>query len=411
MSEKDKQLENSKYFKKLLPSEINIKKEDIFYRDKYNEIINYVKAILSDSKNFEFNKYIQPKGTLLINVYPGTDIVDFIKLISSNYYLDYIELYNLENIIHSDNFFKKFEEILENVEKFEEKEISGSDDKRKKLILINEFFRYTTDKSNSFKSPLLEFINYIQNKPNKVNYIENNSILIWLNYNFKEISKISSELFNIFDLFIKIPLLNKFERETVLRNFSEKNPKIVFDISAIVNFTENWEVIDINQLLKVAIFKHFLNVDLNAVSNEITDTIINLIETGEYIPAKTIKPLKIQKSKISSINNIEIVKSSSEIKGTHEEAIVERETIINEIRNERISEFMVNQLYENAASKNYNELLVIIDKLKKKESIEDNDRKLLSKYPFILNDSPGMAQLNLERAKKRVDLLKQAFGK
>ena len=78
-----------------------------------------------------------------------------------------------------------------------------------------------------------------------------------------------------------------------------------------------------------------------------------------------------------------------------------------------ISKFqqVLNQLYENAASKNYSELLIIIDKLNKKEVLEDNERRLLAKYPFILNDSPNMALINLEKAKKRVDLIKRAFGK
>ena len=85
--------------------------------------------------------------------------------------------------------------------------------------------------------------------------------------------------------------------------------------------------------------------------------------------------------------------------------------IINGIREMGVSEFMLNQLYENAASKNYNELLIIIDKLNKQEPLEDNERKILARYPFILNDSPNIANLNLEKAKKRVDLLKKAFGK
>ena len=72
---------------------------------------------------------------------------------------------------------------------------------------------------------------------------------------------------------------------------------------------------------------------------------------------------------------------------------------------------MLNQLYEDAASKNYTELTIIIDKLKKKEPLEDNDMKLLAKYSFVLNDTPNRAQINLEKAKKRVDLIKQAFGK
>ena len=72
---------------------------------------------------------------------------------------------------------------------------------------------------------------------------------------------------------------------------------------------------------------------------------------------------------------------------------------------------MLNQLYENAAYKNYNELILIIDKIQKKEPLEENDRRLLANYPFILNDPPNKAQIHLEKAKKRVDSIKQAFGK
>ena len=85
--------------------------------------------------------------------------------------------------------------------------------------------------------------------------------------------------------------------------------------------------------------------------------------------------------------------------------------LLNQIKDERFSDFMLNQLYENAVSKNYSELLLIIDKMSKQETLEENDRKLLANYAFILNDSPKMAQINLEKAKKRIDNLKRAFGK
>ena len=101
----------------------------------------------------------------------------------------------------------------------------------------------------------------------------------------------------------------------------------------------------------------------------------------------------------------------TEVKETDVKDLGEKDGIIEEMRDMGVSEFMLNQLYENAASKNYNELLIIIDKLNKKEPLEDNERKIVSKYAFILNDSPNMAHLNLEKAKKRVDLLKKAFGK
>ena len=415
MSEKNNNIRISSYFKRFLPSEITIKKEDIFYREKYNEIINYIKVILTNSEDLEFTKYIKPKGTLLINAQPGTDIIDFLKLISSNYYLDYLELINLERIIKQDENFKNFIEILENIEKYDVVESSDKElpreDVKKKLILIYQPYNYYIDETLKSKSLLWKFINYFKNNTNKVNFLEKNLILIWLHNDYKEISKFSSDLFEVFDLFIRIPILNRFERETILRNFSEKNPKLVFDINTIINSTENWEVKDIYQLLKIAIFKHHLNSDLNTVSNEITDTILDLIETGEFIPSKIINDrIPKVKDKTEDLIQDNIVRST-EVKETDVENLREKDMIINGIREMGVSEFMLNQLYENAASKNYNELLIIIDKLNKQEPLEDNERKILARYPFILNDSPNMAHLNLEKAKKRVDLLKKAFGK
>ena len=165
-------------------------------------------------------------------------------------------------------------------------------------------------------------------------------------------------------------------------------------------------------MLKTAIFKHFLNSDLNETSNEITDIIINLIESGEYIPSMNGKFSLIEQNKERNNNGYRkhsetIVKTTEKEKTTVEKI----NGIVDTIQQERYSEFMLNQLYENAASKNYNELLIIIDKLSKNEKIEENDRKIIGKYPFVLNDAPNLAHINLEKAKKRVDQMKQVFGR
>ena len=235
--------------------------------------------------------------------------------------------------------------------------------------------------------------------------------MVCINYDIQDISSVSTKIYDSFDLFFKIPLLNKIERETVLKDFLEKNGKIVFDINEIVNYTEEWEVKDILQLLKVGIFKHFLNSELNDTSNEITDVLIDLIVSGEYIPciaAKISTSLSnekknegfVEEKQVQSTQPIERIEKIKDISG-----------IVGEIRDSRISDFMLNQLYENAASMNYNELLLIIDKLNNNEALEENDRKILANHPFVLNDTPIRAQINLEKAKKRVDLIKQAFGK
>jgi len=393
--------EFSKYLLTISPSEIKVDKEDIFYRDKYNELINYIKIILTGSKESEVYNYIEPKGTLLLNVPLGTDVIDYVKLICSNYYLEFIELNNTEIFKTPYDFVKNLNNILNSFEKDKEED-------KKRLILINQKQKYI--KLFDEKSLLNTFFNNFQYNHTKINFIDKHLILIWLNYDYEEIKQNSEDLYEVFDLFIKIPLLNKMERDTVLRNFLEKNANITFDLNAIVNQTESWEVKDLNRLLKIGIFKHFLNAEINEVSNEITNVLMSLIESGEYIPTEILKESKKQEIHDMKQDSIPDTIIASNVNVIQDE-ITDQKAIINEIKNYSISEFMLNQLYENAASKNYNELLLIIDKLNKKEPIEDNDRKLLAKYPFILNDSPNIAQINLEKAKKRVDMMKQAFGK
>ncbi len=408
--------EFSKYFQVISPSEINIDKDIIFYRDKYNDVINFLKVMLTNHDATTLGGYIEPKGAILINVNPGTDILDYLKLITKNYYLDLIEFNDNEIIKAPNRFLKSFISILEDfgrgLEKEDEIEISKKESDKtntKKLLLINQqlLFKHKFEEIN-----LLEvFLNARENKSFDFKFIDSNLILVWLNYDIQDINSISDKLYNTFDLFIKIPLLNKIERETVLKDFLEKNTKIVFDINDIVNYTENWEVKDILQLLKVGIFKHFLNSELNDTSNEITDVLIDLIVSGEFIP-NIVTPNSNNKSKVElkeEYNQNKQVFSPQEPIDNYNFKDVSG--IIQGIRESRISDFMLNQLYENAASKNYTELVLIIDKLAKKEPLEENEMKMIAKYPFILNDSPNRAQINLEKAKKRVDLIKQAFGK
>ncbi|MFX0030754.1 MAG: hypothetical protein ACFE8B_16195 [Candidatus Hermodarchaeota archaeon] len=402
----------SKYFRVMSPSKIAVNREEIFYRDKYNDIINYIKTMSTFNGNNPLNEYMSPKGALLININPGTDILDYLKLISMNYSLELIELNDIEIKKSPDKFEESFLQILKSIrdssnENLDMKLIDVDKQIEKKLLVIDQQlnFRALFNETN-----LLEVFTTLI-KEIRSNFIKSNIILIWVNYDIRDIIEISSEVYETFDILIRIQLLNKIERETVFRDFLEKNPKIVFDINALVNYTENWEVNDIKQLLKVGIFKHFLNSELNEMSNEITHILLDLIDSGEFIPSII---SKISNNNLMNDENEENQHFIQKISKTEEEKFKETNDIngyINSIRDSRPSEFMLNQLYENAAFLNYNELLLIIDKLEKKEPLEEIDRKLLAQYPFILTESPKRAQINLEKAKKRVDRIKQAFGK
>jgi len=276
--------------------------------------------------------------------------------------------------------------------------------KTEKLLVINQNERFN-------QSILNKFLSYYQEEENLKSLLENHLIIIWINYDEEEILNHSEYLYNIFDYGIKIPLLNKTERNQVFREFMENNPKISFDINKLVELTENWEVKEINNLLRLAILKHHINSELNTTSNEITDSIVELVESGEIIPFFKKKEL------LNKEKNENISYSGLEEKKQIQNQFIEprkndnEENIINQIKSEKYSDFMLNQLYENAASENYNELILIIDKLDKKEPLEENDRKILSKFPFVLSTSPSKALILLEKAKKRIDMITKSFGK
>jgi len=412
--------EFSKYFRVISPSDIEVNKGDIFYRDKYNDIINYIKAMSTFNSDNPLNEYISPKGTILINVNPGTDISEFLKLISMNYSLDLIEFNDHEIRNAPDKFIESFLQILKSIrdafdveaeEKSEEDNNDNLDDSdtpvEKKLLIINQQSNFRTILS---ESNLLEVFTTSE-KEVYSNFLQSNIILIWINYDIRDVIEISSKVYEVFDIFIKISLLDKIERETILRDFLEKNSKIVFDVDALVNYTDNWEVNDIKQLVKVGIFKHFLNSELNETSNEITHILLNLIETGEFLPSiKSKIPHDIQNGEEGKENK-HFIQNITKIEEESFKKTNNIDDYIKSIRESRPSEFMLNQLYENAAFSNYNELLLIIDKIDKKEPLEENDRKILAEYPFILTEIPKRAQIKLEKAKKRVDRIKQAFGK
>jgi len=421
----------SRYLSILEPSEVEVQREDIFFREKYQEVIEYLKLLLTDSPELSIYKYFQPKGNLLINIHPGTDIIDYLKVISSNFYIRYIQLKESTILESPIDFFDNFLVLLDNLDKLTTKDIKQGEkseqnshqeqdqkETKKKLLIIDQKRSY--NKAFTDRSLLNKFLTYYKEKENLNSLIDNNVLLVWINYDYDEVVEYGDGMHEVFDLFISIPLINKMERHQILSDFMEKNPEISFNSEAIVEHTENWEVSEIRQILKIAILKHYLKSELNTKSNEITDIILQLIDSGEFIPfSKKEKLINKEKSQ----EHMETMKeggpnqkpasTSSETEISSEgDSKSNLKEIIKDIRDKNYSEFMLNQLYENAASEHYNELVIIIDKLEKNEPLEPNDRKILSKYPFILNESnPSRAQIYLENAKKRIDLIKKSFGK
>jgi len=422
MSEKNSSFKEEDIFTVISPLEIDINMEDIFLREKYNDILNYIKSLLTSQNDDLINRFMVPQGKLLVNVPENTDILDFIKLISKNYYLNYLEL-NYDNVFKNleknNNFLdhvinkilnENFQEIIPKIESNAKTDLNLNNNEMgdySNILVVEEMERFSS--SNDNISLLELFLRKIKNRGRKAEIKNKNTIIFWITHDMNVIEKNSALIYDAFDLFIKISRLNDLDRQEFLSNFMEKNPQISFDLDLIVNHTKNWEIKELRQLIKVAIFKHYVNSELNSKTNEITETMLHLIESGEFIPfsIKTIQARENQKSKTIH-GNPEMGFNQEKIQRIKNSELLMSD-VLREIHSYNPSEFILSQFYEKAASEHYNELILIIDKLKKNEQLEKNDLKLLANYPFIMLDSPSVAQVNLEKAKKRIDQILKMF--
>lgn len=420
-----------KYLIRRKPLDLQIERKDIFYRESYSEIIDYIKFLLSSEAVSSETKIKKIKGSILIDAPYGSDILGYIKLIAKTFTLKFVKL-NFPEIRKSPNdFILNFPNIFDNLAKIyreakkveqEVKEKDKTIERALKFIFVvenqQELFQRT---QKDIRFDLFEHLYYeLKNKMENINFIENGIIFIGINHQENTLCQAS---FKLFDFYLKIPTITENERRIILEKISEEiSANQTFNVDKIASLTEGWEVNDIRELIKIAYLRNVAKFDDSV--NDITELTAKIIDRGEFIPSYLISlnfiqnklgtfQTSINSSIHQSINqnrkfNIEL---SKEEHSKIPELESQLRTEIEKIRSQRISNFMVQQLYEDAASENYTELLVILDKMKKKEHLEDYDRKLLAEYSFILNDPPNIALILLEKAKKRIDNIKKAFGK
>ncbi len=412
------------------PLDLKVKREEVFYRDCFSDIIDYIKFILNPeafSSNFDF---ITIKGSILLNSLYGTDLTDYLKLLAKTYTLNHIEL-NFSEIHKSpDDFISKFPDIIRYLsKKYKDARKDEEDLKEDKkiieralayLVVIDDNEEVFERTEQNFDFDLFERLYYeMKTGLESLNFIENGIILIGINHNEEKLRQSSLKYF---DFYLKIPRLSENQRKLFLEKLQEKiTENWNMDVNRIASLTEGWEVEDLRNLINIAIIRNASKLENS--SENLTELIENIIENGEFLPANLITSTLVRRA--SNLNNIskipvqfqnqdqQIVQrvSTREItdKVAQSEGILQKE--IEKIKSQRISDFMVKQLYEEAASEKYTELIILLDKIKKEEPLEDYDKKLLAEYSFILNDPPNIALISLEKAKKRIDNIKKAFGK
>ncbi|MEJ2295495.1 MAG: hypothetical protein P8Y23_12105, partial [Candidatus Lokiarchaeota archaeon] len=196
MNDLKSNLSKGKFYRTLHSIDIEVEQGEIFYREKYNDIMNYFKMI---------------KGLLLININQNSDIHDFLKLVSKNYFLDVIELNNEEIFFNYTQFLEDFILIVQNILNKQNdatnsppnnknslhKELNASINK---IIIIDE-------SQLDFKThePINLMEVFINSKLSESSFTDNKCFLIWITNKMSNIYRNSQKIFDIFDLFINIP--------------------------------------------------------------------------------------------------------------------------------------------------------------------------------------------------------------
>jgi hypothetical protein len=139
-----------------------------------------------------------------------------------------------------------------------------------------------------------------------------------------------------------------------------------------------------------------INDSTGNIANNTFGTLKSMYKAGNYVNQieNTPKSLNLNKENANNIN----------LNGN--ELNPNDMTLIRGSNITEINSFTTNQLYQFAASNDFEVLIQVLEKLDQGRLLDDIDRKLLSDYSFILKDKPKTALSKLTNAKNRVDKMR-----
>jgi hypothetical protein len=195
---------------------------------------------------------------------------------------------------------------------------------------------------------------------------------------------IPESLIDFFDLEFSLKPLDFSSRkqflETLLENFSPKASDIDFDHLALQ--LEGWNFMDLRRFVKNAtlLFLSERHVHLKPKILE-TTYLTNLLE-------KSIIRVPSALSPNSSTSSPQPISQHEEIFSTYDRKFSQ-------------------QLYQDAASREYEKLVIILDKLQKGITLQKFERELLGDYAFLLKTDPQQGLQKLNKAKIRIEKIQR----
>ena len=206
-----------------------------------------------------------------------------------------------------------------------------------------------------------------------------------LNQNF------SNDFNNFFDLELNLQIpdtkFKKFFIESILKNI----PNTDVDVEHISLQMKDWNVATIRKFLIYA-YRYF------QISQK--DDLTNKIKFNTYFLSGLIENNSVNFRNNNSKDDNNAIQKSKVIKP--EPNLLDPEFKLNEN--------FEHQLYQEAASKNYEDLCIILDKIQKGIVLLPFERLMLADNSFILKDEPNKALQKLNKAKVIVDKFRKIIS-
>ncbi len=362
-------------------------------------------------ENFDdLSQWYKPKIILFSS--RGHEIQRFLRSYSA---INGIESYTL-------NFTNFFSRIFQNLEYLERKISKIFLQKNNKIK--NKVQKENTQYDKEYQKdlfllyiPLIEYSNIIDQIPNQV--LENGQFFskhFFISSLLEKISKIDIQKLNLIiilqDLkqnkqdyemveseYVKLDIQDPNQKirseflEFCFEQYSKKNLYQQVDFEQISLNIEDCGLADIRGFVKKVILNKNLEQFKNPTEELNLDTsfLQNLIEKQDFQWRKASRNSK-KESRSKTERSFGIIKDEKTIDSLDG----------GNIFPSTVKEFE-NQMYLDAASKDYQNISIALDKLKKGHILHEIDRKTLADYPFLLKVDPELALKKLNDAKVRIE--------
>ena len=203
----------------------------------------------------------------------------------------------------------------------------------------------------------------------------------------------------LFDYELTVPVPTEADRKLIFNVLKDTSFSYTFESTVLAQATPSWTVWDINKLIQNSM--HRFELGLCKYDSINSDFILSLINNEKVLPKKVLK--------LASGKGLDLVAdpviSSSYSSGVSSQGFdnIDPQNII--------VDSLSDQLYQEAAFKEFDNLSRIIQDIISQKAPDQEDYKMLSNYAFILNDDPKKALNKLNQAKTRVDRLKKLKDK